>query len=72
MAESAEIVALRAKLKARQNRSGFADNAKAIEAEIARLESLTYTYRDKATGQFVSPEYALANPDSTLRVEEAT
>ena len=30
---------LRAKLKARKGKSGFEDNCKAIEAEIARLEA---------------------------------
>jgi uncharacterized small protein (DUF1192 family) len=64
-----EIERLQAKLKAREGQPGFKANVEAIKAEIARLESLTYQYRDNATGQFVTAEYALANPDTTHRVE---
>ena len=64
-----EIERLQAKLKAREGQPGFKANVEAIKAEIERLESMTYTYRDIATGQFVSAEYALANPDTTRRVE---
>ncbi len=61
---------LKAKLKAREGKPGFAANVEAIKAEIARMEALTFTYRDIETGQFVTAEYAAANPDTTRRVEQ--
>ena len=66
----AEITRLRAKANARRGKPGFAANIEAIDAEIARLEAMTFTYRDNATGQFVTAEYALANPETTHLVEE--
>lgn len=33
-----ELAALKAKLKARENRPGYADNIEAIKARIAKLE----------------------------------
>ena len=63
------IEALKAKLAARENQPGFAANVEALKAEIARLEALTFLYRDTGTGQFVSAEYAAANPETTRRVE---
>ncbi len=65
----ADIEAMKAKLKARVGKPGFGANVAALEAEIGRQESLTYLYRDNETGQFVTAEYALANPDTTRRVE---
>ncbi len=63
------IAALKAKLAARKGQPGFKANAQAIEAEIARLEGNPFTFRDITTGQFVSTAYALANPDTTRKVE---
>lgn len=60
---------LQAKLKARQGKPGFKANVQAIEAEIASLEGHPFTFRDIETGQFVSTEYAQANPDITRKVE---
>lgn len=39
MTREDELAALRAKLAKRQNRPGYADNVKAIEARIAELEA---------------------------------
>ncbi len=64
----ADLDGLKAKLKMREGKPGFASNVEAIKAEIDHMDALTFTYRDNATGQFVSPEYALANPDTTRRV----
>lgn len=64
-----ELSGIKAKLKMREGKPGFAANVEALKAEIERLEALTYTYRDDASGQFVTAEYALANPDKTHRVE---
>lgn len=69
LAMGASVEELRAKLRAREGQPGFAANVEALKAEIERLESLSYLYRDIATGQFVTAEYALANPDTTKRVE---
>lgn len=66
-----EIDELKVKLAARKGKGGYAQNVREIEARIAYLESLTFTYRDKETGKFVSAEYALANPDTTRQVEAA-
>jgi hypothetical protein len=41
MTRDEELSALKAKLKARQDRPGYAANVKAIEARIALLESET-------------------------------
>lgn len=38
MTREEELAALKAKLAARRNRPGFADNVKAIEQRIAELE----------------------------------
>ncbi|MES2904553.1 MAG: hypothetical protein V4696_10245 [Pseudomonadota bacterium] len=66
-----EIDALKAKLKARYGRPGFNANALAIEATIARMEGNPFTFREIKSGEFVTTEYALANPDTTRRVENA-
>lgn len=63
------IDALKAKLKAREGKPGFAANVEALKAEIARQEALSILYRDNTTGQFVTAEYALAHPDTTSPVE---
>lgn len=55
------IAELKAKLAAREGKPGFAANVEAIKAEIARLEA--GPWRDKVSGQFVTREYAEANPD---------
>lgn len=62
------IAELEAKRKARLGKPGMAANVAAIEAEIVRLEPYTGTYRDKETNRFVSPEFALQNPETTERV----
>lgn len=64
-----EIERLQAKLKAREGKPGFASNVEGLKVEIGRLEALTFTYKSKVTGQFVTAEFALANPTTTYRVE---
>lgn len=39
MADSEELTALKAKLRMREGRPGYADNVKAIKARIAELEN---------------------------------
>jgi len=60
---------LKAKMKARQGQPGYAANLAAIEAVVAKTEGKSFVFRDTLTGEFVSTEYALANPDTTRRVE---
>lgn len=69
MSTVTRLAELEAKLKARCDRPGFKVNTDAIMSEIARLRPYLGTYRDKATKQFVSAEFALANPDTTELVE---
>lgn len=59
---------LRAKLKAREGKPGFAANVEMIQAQIAALES-DAAFRDVETGQFVSVETAIQNPETTEPVE---
>lgn len=56
-----DVEDLRAKLKKRRGKPGFKANVAELEQSIAFLES--GPYRDKETGQFVSIDFALANPD---------
>lgn len=62
-----ELDDLRAKLRARRGRTGFAQNVAEIEARVAVLEEIEAgkRYRSKATGKFVSAAYAAAHPDET-------
>jgi hypothetical protein len=69
LVDEAPKASLQAKLDARKGQPGFAANVAALEAEKARLLSLTFLYRDKETKRFVTAEYALAHPDTTERVE---
>ena len=64
-----DIDALRAKLKLREGKPGFAANVSALKITIGLLEGETFAFRDIASGQFVTTEYALANPDTTREVE---
>ena len=68
MSAVTRIAALEAKRKARGGKPGMVANVEAIEREMARLEPYTGTYRGKATHRFVSPAFALDNPDTTERV----
>ena len=60
-----DIDDLRAKRDARRNQPGFKANVAAIEAHIARIEAAEqgFHFRSKETGQFVTDEYAAANPE---------
>lgn len=60
---------LRAKLILREGKPGMAANVEAIKSQIADLEAEA-TYRDIATGQFVTVEYALQNPETTEVVRD--
>lgn len=62
----ARLIDLRAKLKAREGKPGFKANVEAIKAQIADLESED-GFRDKESGEFVSLEHAIQNPESTER-----
>lgn len=73
------LEALKAKLASRKGRGGFRANTADIEAEIARLEAepappppkvVPGHYRSAITGEYVTAEYAAANPDTTYRSEE--
>ena len=64
-----EIKAMEAKIQARRGQPGFAANIAAIEAMLAKRKGESFSFRNIATGEFVSTEYAIANPDTTRRVE---
>ncbi len=68
MVNETEIAALRAKIKARENQLGFAENIRLMNIRLAALETNT-RFRDKETGLFVTDAFAYANPDSTESVE---
>lgn len=67
--EQEQIADLKRRADARRGKPGFTRNVAALDAEIERLEKLTFRYRDKESGEFVTAEYAVANPDETERVE---
>lgn len=62
------IAALQVKLKARLGKPGMAANVEAIKKQIAELEAgLDYQHAD--TGQFVTVEFAIQNPETAVAVE---
>ncbi len=69
MANEAEITALKAKIKARENQPGMAENMEALKVRLAALES-NARFRDKLTLKFVPDAHAYANPDSTEPVRD--
>ncbi len=70
MVNETEIAALKAKIKARENQLGFAENIRLMKIRLDALEN-NYRFRDKETGLFVTDAFAYANPDSTEPVETA-
>jgi len=65
---AARLEALRAKLAARKDKPGFKANVEAIEKQIYDLENAD-AFRHKETGEFVSLEHAIQNPETTERAE---
>lgn len=57
------LAELQAKLKAREGKPGFAANIEAIKRQISALES-DAPFRHSETGQFVSVEFAIQNPET--------
>ncbi len=70
MVNETEITVLKAKIKAREDQPGFAENIALMKVRLAALES-NARFRDKETGKFVDDAFAYANPDSTEPVETA-
>ncbi len=68
MINEADIAAIKAKIKARENQPGMAENVALLKIRLASLET-NARFRDKETGKFVEDAFAYANPDSTEPVE---
>lgn len=62
-----ELADLRAKLRARKGKAGFAANVAEIEAMIADAEASGFVWRRTQSYQFVTAEYAAANPETTFK-----
>jgi hypothetical protein len=58
---------LRAKLRARKGKSGFAANAAELERMIEEAEGSGFVYRETRSYHFVTAEYAEANPSTTFK-----
>ncbi len=71
MINETEIADIEAKIKARGDQPGFAENIRLMKIRLSALET-NVRFRDKETGLFVTDAFAYANPDSTEPVETAS
>lgn len=62
------LLSLRLKLKAREGKPGMAANVEAIKKQIGELEA-SVDYHHAETGQFVSVEFAIQNPETAVAGE---
>lgn len=65
------LAVLKDKLAARKDKPGFKANVEAIEKQIYDLENPPEAFRDTESGEFVSLEHAIQNPETTERAEFA-
>lgn len=62
-----ELAELRAKLRVRKDKPGFAANVAEIEAMIAEAEGSGFVWRKTVSYQYVSAAYAEAHPETTFK-----
>ncbi len=64
----ARLADLQVKLKAREGKPGMAANVEAIKKQMRELEA-GVAYQHDGTGQFVSVEFAIQNPETAIAQE---